>query len=333
MADDATPPKTAAAAPQVTDVAAAGRRYVEAGYLFAAVGAILFSTKAVAIKLAYQDHVDAETLLALRMAFATPFYVAIGLHALRERRRTGEALRTLRLVAATASVGLLGYWVASYLDFLGLEHVSAQIERLILFTYPIFVVIFGALFFHQRITRNALIAVAISYAGLALIFGESTATGGHDALLGGGLVLACAVAFALYQLFAKDLIGAIGPRLFTCIAMTAAAVGAIVQFFLTHPASALAVSGRVLATALFIAIGSTVLPSFFLNAALHRISAQANATIGTLSPVATIILAYLILGETLSPLAWAGTALVIAGVGWFTLSESAGRNRGARKAT
>lgn len=332
MADDATPLRPMAAAPQAASVASPGRRYVEAGYLFAAVGAILFSTKAVAIKFAYQDHVDAETLLALRMAFATPFYLAIGLHAVGERQRTGKPLPTLRRVIAAGGVGLLGYWVASYLDFLGLEHVSAQIERLILFTYPIFVVIFGALFFHQKITRNALVAVAISYAGLALIFGESTVTGGHDALLGGGLVLACAVAFALYQLFAKDLIGAIGPRLFTCIAMTAAAVGAIVQFFLTHPASALAVGGRVLATALFIAIGSTVLPSFFLNAALHRISAQANATIGTLSPVATIILAYLILGETLSPLAWAGTALVIAGVGWFTLSESAGRNRGAGKA-
>jgi drug/metabolite transporter (DMT)-like permease len=321
MADDATPLRITAARPHASAAPAPSRRYVEAGYLFAAVGAILFSTKAVAIKLAYQDHVDAETLLALRMGLATPFYLAIGLHAARERRRSGKALPPRRSVAAAAAVGLLGYWVASYLDFLGLEYVSAQIERLILFTYPIFVVIFGALFFGQKITRNALIAVTISYAGLALIFGESTATGGHDALIGGGLVLACAVAFALYQLFAKDLITAIGPRLFTCIAMTAAAVGAIVQFLLTHAAGDLAVSGRVLATAFFIAIGSTVLPSFFLNAALHRISAQANATVGTLSPVATILLAYLILGETLSPIAWVGTLLVIAGVGWFTLAE------------
>jgi drug/metabolite transporter (DMT)-like permease len=321
MADDASPARTIAAAPATIAGAAANRRYVEAGYLFAAVGAILFSTKAVAIKFAYQDHVDAETLLALRMGLATPFYLAIGLHAVRERRQHGKPLPTPRRIAAAAAVGLLGYWVASYLDFLGLEYVSAQIERLILFTYPIFVVIFGALFFQQKITRHALIAVAISYAGLALIFGESTASGGHDALLGSGLVLACAVAFALYQLFAKNLITAIGPRLFTCIAMTAAAVGAIVQFLLTHAISDIAASGRVLATALFIAIGSTVLPSFFLNAALHRISAQANATIGTLRPVATIFLAYLVLGETLSPIAWAGTVLVIAGVGWFTLAE------------
>ncbi len=323
MANDATPiPAAARTAADTPD-----RRHIQVGYLLAAIGAILFSTKAVAIKFAYQDHVDAETLLALRMGLSTPFYLVIGAHALRDRRRTGKPLPGARRVLAASAVGLLGYWVASYLDFLGLEYVSAQVERLILFTYPIFVVIFGALLFGQRITRNALVAVAISYVGLAVIFGENTAIGGHDALLGGGLVLGAALAFAFYQLLAKDLIREIGPRLFTCIAMTAAAVGAIVQFFVTHPAGALAVSGRVWATAFFIAIGSTVLPSFLLNAALHRISAQANATIGTLSPVATIILAYLILGETLSPIAWLGTALVIAGVGWFTLSESVGRKR------
>jgi drug/metabolite transporter (DMT)-like permease len=296
------------------------------GYLFAAIGAILFSTKAVAIKLAYLDAaIDAETLLALRMLLSLPFYVAIGLYSLRDRTAGSRPLPCPRLIAGACAVGLLGYWLASYLDFLGLEYVSAQIERLILFTYPIFVVILGALFFKQRITARAVIAVAISYAGLAVIFGQNTLEGGRSALIGGLLVLACAVVFALYQLFARHLIAAIGPRLFTCIAMSAASAGAIAQFFLTHPAGDLAVSSRVWLISLFIAVGSTVLPSFFLNAALHRISAQANATVGTLSPVATIILAYLILGERLSPLAWLGTGLVIAGVGYFTLSE---RKRG-----
>ena len=320
MADDTAPIATPVA-PLPTQSVASGPGHVRLGYAFAAIGAILFSTKAVAIKFAYQDAIDATTLLALRMALASPFYVAIGLLSLREGERGGRPLPSLRLVIAACGTGLLGYWVASYLDFLGLEYVSAQIERLILFTYPIFVVIFGALFFRQRITARTAIAVAISYAGLAIIFGQNVAVGGRDALLGSSLVLVCAVAFALYQLFAKDVIAAIGPRLFTCISMLAAAVAAILQFFLTHPVADLMVSPRVWATAVFIAIGSTVLPSFFLNAALHRISAQANATIGTLSPVATIVLAYLVLGEMLSPLAWAGTVLVIAGVAWFTLSE------------
>ncbi len=325
MANDAAPPADLAVeAPPIEATPAPSPAYVQLGYVFAATGAILFSTKAVAIKLAYRESVDAETLLALRMALSLPFYLGIGFFSFRERRTSGRPLPGLKLVLGACATGLLGYWISSYVDFLGLEYISAQVERLILFTYPIFVVIFGAMFFGQPITARAAIAVAISYSGLAIIFGQNALLGGHDALLGAGLVLVCAVTFAFYQLFAKDLITLIGPRLFTCIAMTAAAAGAILQFFVTHPAGDLAVSGRVWLLSLFLAIGSTVLPSFFLNAALHRISAQANATIGTLSPVATIVLAYLILGETLTPVAWIGTALVIAGVGWFTISGRKG---------
>jgi drug/metabolite transporter (DMT)-like permease len=320
MADDQGPSvDIAAETPPVTATPAPSAGYVQLGYVFAAVGAILFSTKAVAIKLAYRDNVDAETLLALRMILSLPFYFVIGGWSLRDRLAKGGPLPAGRLVLAAAGTGLLGYWLASYLDFLGLEYVTAQIERMILFTYPIFVVIFGALFFGQKITRRIVVAIAISYSGLAVIFGHSIVEGGENALIGGLLVLGCAIAFAFYQLFAKDLITVIGPRLFTCIAMTGAAVGAILQFLVTHPASGLMVSGQVWLISLFIAVGSTVLPSFFLNAALHRISAQANATIGTVSPVATILLAWAILGETMTPLAWLGTALVMVGVGWFTL--------------
>ena len=303
--------------------------YVETGYVFAAVGALLFSTKAVVIKLAYAETIDAETLLALRMALALPFYVAIGGLSIRDRRRKNQPLPPLRQVLGAGAVGLLGYWFASYTDFLGLEYISAQFERLILFTYPLFVVIFGALFFRQPIRLRAVAAIGISYIGLAAIFGEKVTTFGSEVAIGAGFVLAAAVSFAFYQLFAKNLIAVIGPRLFTCIAMSGAAVGAFAQFFLTHPAGDLIVTPTLYAYALFIAIGATVLPSFFLNAALHRISAQANATIGTLSPVMTIILAVLVLGEHLTLVDIAGTALVLAGVGWFTLADQAARKRSA----
>lgn len=295
--------------------------YVEMGYVFAAVGALLFSTKAVVIKLAYAETIDAETLLALRMALALPFYIAIGGLSIRDRRRRNQALPPRRQVLGAGLVGLLGYWFASYTDFLGLEYISAQFERLILFTYPLFVVVFGAMFFRQPIRFRAVAAIGVSYIGLAIIFGEKVTTFGSDVAIGAGFVLAAAVSFAFYQLFAKNLIAVIGPRLFTCIAMGGAAVGAFVQFFLTHPAGDLIVSPTLYAYALFIAVGATVLPSFFLNAALHRISAQANATIGTLSPVMTIILAVLILGEHLTIVDVVGTALVLAGVGWFTLAD------------
>lgn len=308
--------------------------YVEMGYVFALVGALLFSTKAIVIKLAYADAttpVDAETLLALRMMMAVPFYLVIGGFAARERLKAGVPLPPRRQAAKALLVGLLGYWFASYTDFLGLEYISAQFERLILFTYPLFVVVLGALFFGQKMRLRAVLAILVSYLGLAVIFGEKVSTVGPDVAVGAALILSAAIAFALYQLLAKPLIASIGPALFTCIAMSGAAIGAFLQFFLTHPVSALAVGERVLVLSLMIAIGATVLPTFFLNAALHRISAQANATIGTLSPVMTIALAVMILGEPLTLVDVIGTVLVIAGVGWFTLADQAARRKAARR--
>lgn len=291
------------------------------GYLCAALGAALFSTKAIIIKLAYAEGINAETLLALRMALSLPFYAAIGWVSVMERRRTGRPLPERGLVVRAALVGMLGYWFASYADFLGLVHISAQFERLILFTYPAFVVILGALFFAQPIRARTLLGVAISYLGLTLIFATKVTTLGADVAKGAALVLAAAFTFALYQLLAKGVIARIGPRLFTCIAMSGAAAAALLQFALTQPLASLLVSQHMLFYGLLIAIGATVLPSFLLNTALHRISAQANSTIGTLSPVITILLAVAILGEAFTWIDAAGTVLVLAGVGWFTLAE------------
>jgi drug/metabolite transporter (DMT)-like permease len=291
------------------------------GYLCAALGATLFSTKAIIIKLAYAEGINAETLLALRMGLSLPFYAAIGWLSVMERRRTGRALPDRGLVFRAALVGMLGYWFASYTDFLGLVYISAQFERLILFTYPAFVVILGALFFAQPIRAPTLVGIAVSYLGLALIFATKTTTLGGDVTKGAALVLVAALAFALYQLLAKQVIGKIGPRLFTCIAMTGAAAAALLQFALTQPLASLLVSQHMLFYGVLIAVVATVLPSFLLNTALQRISAQANATIGTLSPVVTILLAVVILGEAFAWIDAAGTALVLAGVGWFTLMD------------
>lgn len=300
----------------------AGRsRHLWIGYLCAALGAALFSTKAIIIKLAYAEAVNAETLLALRMLLSLPVYLAIGLLSVRGRERRERPLPGLGTALRAAAVGALGYWVASYLDFFGLVFISAHFERLILFTYPAFVVLFGALFFQQPIRAKALVGIGISYAGLSLIFLTKMNALGPDVAKGAGLVLGAAIGFALYQLLAKNMIVQMGPRLFTCIAMTGAAAGALVQFALTQPPENLLVSRIVLIQSLVLAIGATILPTFLLNAALHRISAQANATIGTLSPVVTILLGVLVLGEIFTLTDAAGAALVLAGVGWFTLTE------------
>ena len=301
--------------------APASGRDLPLGYAFAAIGALLFSTKAVIVKLAYGYDVSPETLIALRAAFSLPFYVAIGAFAWHRIRQKNDPLPSAKLIGKAMLVGVIGVWFASYADFMGLTYISAQFERLILFTYPLFVVLFGALFFNQRIRPRALAALGVSYAGLAAIFTEHLVLEGESVVIGAALVMVAAIAFALYQFMAKDVIAEMGPGLFTCIAMTGAALAAFAYFFATRDARELLVSGPLLGHVILLAVAATVLPSFFMNAALHRISAHANAAIGILGPVATMLLAVAVLGEPLTVVGVLGSALVLAGVGWFTLAE------------
>jgi drug/metabolite transporter (DMT)-like permease len=319
MSDSVT--REIAAEPPAAAPARSAQRSMLVGFLCAALGAALFSTKGIIIKFAYAEGLNAETLLALRMALSLPVYAGVGWLDVAERRRRAAALPDWRLVLQAGLVGILGYWFASYTDFLGLIYISAQFERLILFTYPAFVLIFGALFFGQPIRARAVVGIAISYAGLALIFTTNLSVLGTDVAKGASLVLLGALGFALYQLLAKALILRIGPRLFTCIAMTGAAFAALLQFALTQPLRSILVSHAALLYGVLIAIVATVIPTFLLNFALQRISAQANATIGTVSPVVTIVLAVVLLGEDFTVIDACGTAMVLAGVAWFSLME------------
>ncbi|MBS7540629.1 DMT family transporter [Ancylobacter lacus] len=304
-----------------TDERPAAARRPLAGYALGAAGAILFAAKGVIIKIAYGWGIDAETLLALRMGLSLPFYLVIGAMAVAGARTRGVALPSPGLVAKALGVGVLGYWFSSYVDFLGLRDISASFERLILFTYPMFVALFGALLFRQPIRPRALVAFAASYAGLAVIFLQNLTMSGPDTARGAGFVFLAAISFALYQLCARDIIARMGSGLFTCIAMTGAAAVALAQFVVLRPVASLLVEPKVFLIGVMLAIGATVLPSFLMNAALQRISAQANATIGTISPVATMALAMLVLGETVTPAELAGAVLVIGSIGWFTLAD------------
>jgi len=165
------------------------QRALRAGYVFAGLGGFLFATKGVLIKLTYAKGVDPETLLGMRLGIALPVYVAIGIMSIRDRAKQGRSLPTRRQVIATALVGVLGYYIASYADFLGLQYISAQFERMILFTFPLFVVLFGALFFGQPIRRTYILSIGIAYAGLSVIFVGRLQTIGSDAVIGAGFGL------------------------------------------------------------------------------------------------------------------------------------------------
>jgi drug/metabolite transporter (DMT)-like permease len=280
------------------------------GVLFALLAAVGFSAKAILVKLAYLDRVDAVTLLALRMAFSVPFFIGVALWA---RRQHAEPLsrhdRMLVLI-----LGLIGYYLSSYLDFLGLQTISAGLERLILFLYPTMTVILSALLTKRAISRTVMVAMAVCYAGIALVFFHDAGTMQGGLVVGASLVFASTLSYSIYLVGAGHVIARIGATRFTAYAMIVATTASLLQFALTHPVHAIEVSARVYELALAMAIFSTLLPVFLLSHAIRRIGSGSTSLIGSIGPVSTIFMAYVFLQERLSLLQVAGSALVLAGV-------------------
>ena len=289
-----------------------------AGIMFALVAAIGFSAKAILVKLAYIDAVDAITLLALRMAFSLPIFLIVAARA--NRNKHSQAL-TSRDKFAVIVLGLIGYYLASYLDFLGLQYISAGLERLILFLYPTMVVLISALVFKHRIGRTVWFALLVSYAGIALVYLHDMTVLQHDALSGSILVFASALAYAVYLVGAGHTIARIGATRFTAYVMTVACIACLLQFAVTHSFSALNLPYRVYELSIAMAVFSTVLPAFLLAAAMRRIGSMHTSMIGSIGPVSTIFLAYEFLGERLSLEQITGSILVLAGVLMISLKK------------
>lgn len=291
------------------------------GYLLAASGAALFSTKAIFIKLAFVETPDAALMLAYRMIFATPFYVAIGIWAHARRKASGAPDPTPRQIAEAAVTGLIGYYVASEFDFAGLAYISAQLERLVLFTYPMFVMFIAAVVYGERITRWGLMAALVTYLGLAIVFIEDLPEGGHNTIIGTLLVLGAAISFAWHQILARRFVGALGSALFTSIALAAAGFACVAhQAIVGH--FSFAASERFLWLSFACAIVATLMPTFLINASLQRITPQAVSMISTLSPIVTVALAVVILGEDFTIANALGSLLVLAGVGLYTWGDA-----------
>jgi drug/metabolite transporter (DMT)-like permease len=300
------------------------RRDALAGVFFALLAAVGFSAKAIMVKLAYRDtSVDAVTLLALRMAFSVPFFIGVAVWA---RYRHAEPLSGHDRLLVLA-LGLLGFYLSSLLDFLGLQYVTAGLERLILFLYPTLTVILTALIFKRPVGRKTMAAMALCYVGIALVFLHDLGVKqGGSVVLGASLVFGSTLSYSAYLVGAGHAIRRIGATRFTAYAMVVASAACLLQFAVTHHLGALALPARVYGLSIAMAIISTVLPVFLLSWAIRRIGAGSASLIGAIGPVSTILMAYMILGEDISLMQIAGSSLVLAGV----LVISAG-SRGGEK--
>ena len=289
------------------------------GIFFAIAGTALFSLKSIFIKLAFQEGIDATTLLTMRMLIALPFYLFILAYAIKTRPEKAATL-TKSDGGYILGLGFLGYYLASYLDFEGLSYISAQLERLTLFTYPVMVAVLSWVFFREKITRRVLAALVTSYIGVSfLYFNESPSSSpvNNSTALGTVLVALAALSFSLYVIFSKAFISRLGSLIFTSIAMSSSTVFILFQFFATHELSDMNVSTRLWFLASLLAIVSTLIPSFFTSEAINRIGATRTSIMGSIGPVVTIFLAVTLLEEDFGWAQVIGLLLVMFGVSFL----------------
>lgn len=294
--------------------AAQQRRLYLGGLALAGAGAVLFSAKAIVAKLLYREGLDAVSLIALRMLLAAPFFLAVAIWTWRrEPRLSGRDL------ARIGTLGLIGYYGSSMLDFLGLQFITAGLERLILFLTPTLVLLLGMLVFRRAVTPRQWLSMAFAYAGIVLVFWHDLSLGGEAVALGAGLVLAAAMLYAIYLLYSGELLQRVGTLRLVSLAMLFSSVAGLAQYALLRPFPGLFEQNTYVWSLSWLnATLCTVLPVFLTMFGVARAGAGNAAQAGMIGPVSTLFLAWWVLGEPVTLLQLAGTGLVLAGV--FLLS-------------
>ncbi len=279
------------------------------GLALALVGSVAFSAKAIIVKLAYRHGVDAVTLIMYRMLFALPLFVALAWWAGRDK----PAL-TPRDLRAVAALGFCGYYLASFLDFAGLQYITASLERLILYLNPTIVLFMGLVLFGTRVHRTQLLALAVSYSGVLLVFAHEVRFTGVDTVLGGALVFGSAVSYAVYLVYSGTEVRRLGALRLTGWATGVASLLCIAQFLLLRPLSAALVAPEVIGLSILNATLCTFAPVLMVMMAIERIGATLTAQTGMVGPISTVLMGVLLLGEPFNGWIVAGTLLVLGGV-------------------
>lgn len=285
------------------------------GWIYAVLGALCFSGKAIVVKLAYQYGSDAVTLLMLRMLLALPFFIAITVWAQRKRKGVAPAKLSGRDQLGIVGLGFTGYYLASFLDFAGLAYISAALERLILYLNPTLVMLLGWLLYRRPIQARQWLGMAVGYGGMVLMFGHEVRLLGSTVALGAGLVFLSALSYAVYLSYSGELVRRLGAMRLVGWASCVACVLCIAQYAFLRPwADVFAVAPQVLGLSLLNATVCTVVPIVLVMLAIERIGAGAAAQMGMLGPVATIAMGALLLNETVNAWVFAGTGLVLLGI-------------------
>jgi drug/metabolite transporter (DMT)-like permease len=245
------------------------------------------------------------------MIFALPFFIIIPL--LFNQNKPAEKPQPADYMKLVF-LGVLGYYASSMLDFMGLQYVTAGLERLILFIYPTIVVILLFVFFKKSIGKKELIALALTYAGILVVFMNDDLLAQKNAGLGALLIFGSAFTYAIYLIGSGRLIPKFGSVRFTAYVMTVSCVSVMMHYLFFHTTSFTEFPMPVYMFGLAIAIISTVIPTFLVSEGIKIIGAGQASIIASIGPIATIVMGYFILHEPITFYEMMGTGLVLTGV-------------------
>jgi drug/metabolite transporter (DMT)-like permease len=278
-------------------------------------GSILFSIKAIIVKICYRYNIDSASLLSLRMLFSLPFFISVALYHNYKNRNEEKTKLTSGDWLKISFLGIIGYYLASIFDFEGLKYISAGTERLILFIYPTIVLVITLFRNKRNIYKHELTALLLTYSGVSLVyFHELSPNNNNQILIGGILILFSAITYAIYLVGSGDLIPKIGVIYYTTYAMIVSTIAITIHHYLLTTKSLLSFPLELYAMVLFMAIFSTVIPGYMVSWSIKKIGASNSAIIASVGPVSTIVLAYFFLDENFTLYQFIGTIMVISGV-------------------
>jgi drug/metabolite transporter (DMT)-like permease len=283
------------------------------GFFLAGLGAVLFSAKAIVVKLTYRYGVDALTVIGFRMMLSLPFFAIVAYFQARRASHGLIPVLTGKERAQLVFLGFIGYYLSSYLDFLGLQYISAGLERLILFLSPTFVLLITAVVLKRPIAGKQWVALVMAYVGVVLVFVQDLSFSGDKVMLGAAFVLGSAFTYAFYLIGSGELIKRVGATRLVAYAMSVSAVVSMVHFFSVHSWQGLYQPLAVYQYSLLHAVANTVAPTFMIMWSVARIGAPMTSQLGLLGPVSVLFLAGWILDEPITTLQLAGTAFVLVG--------------------
>ncbi|WP_396600521.1 DMT family transporter [Algibacter sp. R77976] len=274
-------------------------------------GIVMFSSKAVMVKLAYNYNVDAISILLLRMLFSFPFYVVIAFF---YKNQNALSKPSSKDYIWLVFFGIIGYYLASYFDFAGLVYIKASLERIILFLYPTIVLLLNKLFLKQSITKTQGLAIGLTYLGIVIAFSDEVAISGSDTYLGGFFILLSAITYASYLVGSGWLIPKFGVVKFTAYAMIVSCLCVFIHYILISEIDLFSFSKEVYILGFLIAVFATVIPSFLVSSSIKMISSSNFAIVAGVGPISTIVLAAIFLNERLTVLQLLGALVVIVGI-------------------